>query len=276
MTRTQDHYGTDGIVGRILAAVPWSPDDGDPLTAPQLYPFDQLHGRELLATRDHAQTLAPEPGAQVLDIGAGIGGPARYLAATLGCRVTGIDLTPEFVSAASELSRLCGMEDRVRFVEGDAAHMPFADKAFDHACCFYVGMNLPDKPAVMAEAARVLKPGGRLIWTEAASAEGTEGAEPHYPLPWAREPAGSHLSTEAALRAALEAAGFSGISVTDETAAHLELARQRAAGGPPPAPGHAQANAVVMGADFMDRRRNYIRSLAEGRIASLVFLAERA
>jgi precorrin-6B methylase 2 len=267
----QDHYARDGIVEQILAALDRAGTDTGTLAAERLYPHDQLHGREIVATRDHAALLAPGPDDHVLDIGAGIGGPARYLAATYGCRVTGLDLTPDFVAAADRLSRLCGLADRNRFVLGDAADMPYETASFDQALCLYVGMNLPDKPAVLDEAARVLRPGGRMVWSQVVS---RDSAPPHFPLPWAREPGGSFLTSSTGLCDMIGSAGFTLISVSDETAAHVELARQRAAAGPPPE-ADRQVNALVMGADFAARRANYIRSLAEGRIASLVILARR-
>ena len=164
MTRSvQKLYGSGDIVARILGAVPWSRDDGAALTAKQVFPFDQLHGRELLATQDHAARLHPTEEAHLLDIGSGVGGPARYFASVFGCRVTGIDLTPDFILAAKEISTLCDLDDLLTFVNADAANLPFDSNTFDHAYSFYVGMNLPDKPAVLDECLRVLKPGGRLL-----------------------------------------------------------------------------------------------------------------
>ena len=266
----QQHYGSANIVARILAAVPWAPG-GSALTAAQLYPFDQFHGRELAATQDHAVRLSPAPTAHILDIGSGIGGPARYLAATFRCRVSGIDLTPGFVAAATELTALCGLTDRVDFTQGDAASLPYADARFDHATCFYVGMNLPDKASVFAQACRVLKPGGRLIWTEVSSGTGT----PTYPLPWARQPEASQVEPRDGLVEKCRAAGFIVEDVIDETALQLDLAQKIRASGKQPSDGQNQANAVVLGADFAERRRNFIQSMGQGLIASTLILAHK-
>ncbi|SPH17166.1 Sarcosine/dimethylglycine N-methyltransferase [Defluviimonas aquaemixtae] len=260
----QEHYGAAGIAARILAAVPWSRDADPALRAEQLFPFDQLHGRELIATREHAARLNPARTAHLLDIGSGVGGPARYFASTFGCRVTGVDLTSDFVAASQELGDLCGLGDLLTFVEADAGRIPFGDDTFDHAYSFYVGMNLTDKPAVLRECARVLKPGGRLLWTEVTEVAG----EAHYPLPWSRTKEGSHVRTRETLIGQFPSAGFKLLSVEDETAAHLDLVMQVKASGRVPSPGLTQANAVVLGADFAERRANYIRGLGEGLFAS--------
>ncbi len=267
----QEHYGSGDIVARILAAVPWSESTDVNLTASQLFPFDQLHGRELLATRDHAARLNPQRGAHLLDIGSGIGGPARFFAGTLGCRVTGIDLTPDFVEAANDLTRLCGLMDQVNFIEGDAVSMPFGANTFDHAYCFYVGMNLRDKPAVFGECFRVLKPGATLLWTEVTSGSGV----PHYPLPWSRTADDSHVDASGTLVHHLSGAGFEVLTVEDETDAHLEMAKRMRLSAKPPSVGQIQANEVVLGPDFVGRRQNYLKSLDEHRIASTLFIARK-
>ena len=271
-TRVQDHYGASDIVGRILAAVPWATTDGTPLATEQLFPFDQLHGREILATRDHAAKLNPATGTHLLDVGSGIGGLARYCASVLGCRVTGIDLTPQFVAAATELTRLTGLADRVDFVEADAADIPFEAGTIDQGYCFYVGMNLPDRQTVLRECFRVLKPGATLLWTEVTSRAG----EPHYPLPWARDAADNHVDTPEVLIGDFQGAGFEVLSVDDDTHAHLELARRMKAAGAAPPMGQHPANEVVLGADFLERRVNYIRSLTEGALTSSVICGKKA
>ena len=238
----QQHYGSADIVARILAA-----------------------------TQDHAARLSPDTNAHLLDIGSGIGGPARYLAANFGCRVTGIDLTPSFVAAAQELTTRCGLADKVDFAQADAANLPFADAQFDHVTCFYFGMNLPYKVSALAQALRVLKPGGRLIWTEMSAGTGT----PIYPLPWAREPQASHVEPRDSLVAKCSDAGFMVDQVIDETDLQLELAQKIRASGQHPSDGQNQANAVVLGADFAERRRNFIQSMGQGLIRSTLILAHK-
>ena len=269
MADVQDHYGSADIVPRVLAAVPWGVDGEETLEADQLFPFDQLHGGELRSTIAHAARMKPQRSAEILDIGSGIGGPARYFATKFGCSVTGIDVTAQFVSAATELSRLCALSELTRFVEGDAASLPFEEARFDHAYCFYVGMNLSDRNAILRECARVLKPGGMLLWTEVVGAGGC----PYYPLPWSVSAEMSHIGNRTDLLTAMHTAGFVITAVEDESDALVEGAEAVMRSGRVPSVGHRQANEVVLGADFAERRRNFVRSLADDRLASILIEA---
>ena len=141
----------------------------------------------------------------MLDIGCGIGGPARFLAAERGWRVEGVDLTAEYVAVAKALSRRVGMADKVSFRQASATSLPFADASFDGATMIHVGMNIADKPAAFAEVRRVLKPGGTFaIYDAMLSGDGAFS----YPVPWSSEPATNHIATPEAYKAALRAAGF--------------------------------------------------------------------
>ena len=168
------------------------------------------------------------------------------------------------------LTKLVGLSPE--FVVGSALDMPFDDRNFDVATLIHVGMNLPDRLAVLRECFRVLKAGATLVWTEVTSAEG----EPHYPLPWARDEAGSYVCPIETLLRNFVDANFEVLSVDDETDAHLELAKQMKASGAGPPKGQFQANEVVLGADFGERRANYIRGLADGALASKVIYGKKA
>ena len=267
----QRHYGgSGGITDRLLKALADGGVDTAHLEAPMLYPFDQFHGRGLTATMEQTAKLGLKPGILALDVGCGIGGPARYMATNYGCRVFGIDLTEEFVEAAKELTARCGLADRIDFRVGNALALPFDNGIFDAATCFNVTMNIEDKAKVLSEIARVLKKGARLAYTETGF--GPKG-DPYYPLPWARTPEVSFLVPPATLRGYIEAAGLRIAEWRDETDAIM---------GPPGTAGalseeaRTAGNRVVMGDDFADRLRNIVRSQREGRLASSFVLAERA
>jgi SAM-dependent methyltransferase len=262
-----EHYGSADIVGRLLHALKDGGADVDHLTPQSLYPIDQLHARDIAATVDCAARLGLDRASRVLDVGCGIGGPARYVAATFGCRVTGIDITPDFVEAARDLTSRVGLAELVTFEEGSALAMPFPDGSFDAALCLYVAMNIADKAGLVREIRKVLRPGGRLVWSEVTLGP---NAPPVFPLPWARVPGDSALVDPESLKATIGAAG--GLSLTewsDETdiiLAHID--RQRAAAVRPPVD-----MSIVMGADFAERRRNYADALASGAVRSHVAVA---
>ena len=237
MTAASDipgHYASGDLLARLEASL--REDGVDPArpTVEALAPYDHFHGRGLDATEDLADLLRVSATDHVLDVGSGLGGPARYFARRFGCRVAGIDLTAEFCDVARRLTSVLGLGERVSFEQGDAMAMPFADAAFDVAYSMNVSMKIADKRAFYREIHRVLKPGGWLGLAEVAQGP---GGEPHYPTPWARTASTSFLATPAETRANLVALGFAIESLRDTTDASFAwAARSRAvveAGGRP-------------------------------------------
>jgi SAM-dependent methyltransferase len=140
------HYGKGGLLDRILAALTQAGKDIGHLTIDDLAPVDEFHSRRRLATQELAELLAPAASDRVVDIGSGLGGPSRYLATTYGCRVSGVDLTPEFVETATALTARVGLSDRVDFRVGSALALPLGDASFDCAWSQNVAMNIADRP----------------------------------------------------------------------------------------------------------------------------------
>lgn len=267
-----DHYRRGDLLQRLNAALT---EDGVDPAHPQLEtlaPYDQFHGRGLEATEEIAAMLQVAPADHLLDIGSGIGGPARTLAHRFGCRVTGIDLTAEFCEVARHLTRLMGLDSRIDFELGDALAMPFNDATFDGAYSMNVSMNIADKAAFYAEIRRVLKPGGWLMLSELA--EGP-GAPLDYPTPWAASANTSFLSTPAQTRRGLEAAGFEVVQFRD-TAAEAKAfgARSRAAVERGEKPPH-RAVQLIHGEIAPLAMKNSTRGVAEGRIIPLEILCRR-
>ena len=266
------HYTSGDLRARLEASL--HEDGVDPArpTIEALAPYDHFHGRGLEATEDLADLLQVSAADHVLDVGSGIGGPARYFARRFGCRVSGIDLTAEFCDAARHLTTVLGLGERVSFEQGDATAMPFADAAFDGAYSMNVSMNIADKRAFYREIHRVLKPGGWLGLSEVARGP---GGEPHYPTPWARTASTSFLATSAETRANLVASGFAIESLRDTTEASFAwAARSRAvvdAGGKP----LHRAVALIHGALAEEIMANSGRASRERRTVPIELVCRR-
>jgi SAM-dependent methyltransferase len=212
------HYGNSGIAERILAALRAVNGADAPVTVDALSVLDHFHGRGIVATKELVELLKPQPGEHLLDIGSGIGGPARWFAAKCGVRVTGVDLTPEFCAAAEELNAAIGLADKITIRQGSALALPVADNGFDRAYSQNVIMNIADKRRFYREAVRALKPGGVLALSNLC--RGAAG-EFIYPVPWAETAATSFLATPDEMRADLLAVGFAIVVFNDTTEATL-------------------------------------------------------
>ncbi|CAN0504783.1 unnamed protein product, partial [Phaeothamnion confervicola] len=148
------------LVAAIRAGLATLGKTPETVTLEDLAPVEEFHIGGRPATKEVLDQLHLAPGQHVLDIGSGIGGPARFAAATYNVRVTGIDLTPDYVETAGILTGWVGLSDRATFRQGSATSMPFTQGSLDAAYMLHVGMNIADKEALCREAARVLKPGG--------------------------------------------------------------------------------------------------------------------
>ena len=182
----RDHYQApiadrEALLARIAAAVDAMEP---PLDARRLAPLDQFHMGGLAATIAFAGRVGVAAGSVVLDAGSGLGGPARYLAEMFGCRVDGVDLSPDYVAIARLLTDRAGLADRVAFREGDLAALPFNDARFDLVWTQHVAMNIADRAGLYRELRRVLKPGGRLAFYDPLAADGHPDVT--YPVPWAQ------------------------------------------------------------------------------------------
>ncbi len=268
-----DDYGSAGLGERIIQVLEDAGVDTNDLTPEILAPADQIHGGGLGATVAHAAMIPFGPDTRVLDIGCGIGGPARYLATTFGCRVTGIDLTADFIDAARLLTEKMGLRDLVDFECADATRLPFGDATFDVVWSQNVTMNIEDREGLYAAIHQVLEPGGIFSMTELG--QGPNGA-PDYPLPWARDPSYNFLVTPERTRALLQGAGFR-ITEWRETAESREAGdRARAAGkSPDPATDSPLTIEVTRGEDYPARRANSSNGVIEGRLVNILLVAER-
>jgi SAM-dependent methyltransferase len=260
----EQHYGQASLIERLRSALKSDGLDEKTLHPEDLASLDQFHSRGLEATAELARALRIDRHARVLDIGSGLGGPSRYLAAKYSCTVFGVDLNPPFVDAAKFLAERTGLDNRVSYYCADALSLPFDSEAFDIAWTQHVAMNIADRATLYSEAFRVLRSGGRFAIYDVVAASD----EPlHYPVPWALSPETSFLVTADQMRSLLLEQKFDEVAWSDCTEAGIRwfAEREKARASLPAMP--ALGLQVVMGPKFGEMTKNLARNLREGRAA---------
>ena len=204
-TLVEEYYGVGGIMQKIEAGLKLAGKDANSITVDDLALVDEFHTRGRESTLEVAALANLNASDRVLDVGCGLGGTARYLAEQFKCNVAGIDLTQEYISIGKKLTELVGLSERVELRQGSALEIPHADERFDIVWTEHVQMNIADKHRFYSEIARVLKPGGRLLFNDIFRGPGNP---PFYPTPWAEAASMSTLATEAEARSIIEQAGL--------------------------------------------------------------------
>jgi len=267
--RIEAHYTYRGLEDRILDALRRAGKNPDALAWEDLSPLDEFHVGGRRATAELARLAGIDDTMHILDVGCGVGGPARYLAGELGCRVMGIDVTAGFCRAATMLTERTGLGARVKFRQGDAIDLPFDDASFDAAWMQHMSMNIHDKSRLFREIHRVLKPDCVLACHEVVSGE--RGGL-HYPVPWARDERVSFLISPDEMRGQLERSGFE-IRVWDNVTAEARRWFERVVGrlrdhGPPVLGLH-----LLLGPEMTAMSANMLRNIVEGRMQLVRALA---
>lgn len=257
-----EHYGRVDNPAQVIV----DDLDGD-VTIERLATVDEFHLGGARATAALIDDLDLRASDRVIDIGCGIGGPARRMASTVGCRVLGVDLTPSFVESARQLTQLTGLDDLVEFVVGDATALDL-DGPFDAATLVHVGMNIQDKAAFFSAVAQLVKPGGRLGVFDIMAVGGPSTVG--YPMPFAASADQAFLSSPDAYVEALRAAGFDVAEPVDRTSLALESAAEAAAQGPPPV-----SLATLMGPEFASMFANAGAALRNNVLAPVEIIATR-
>lgn len=259
MASLETHYSISDVEARILAAIRAAGLNPElPLLPEELAALDQFHTGGLHASRELLELAQIRAEHRVLDIGAGLAGPARLLASALGCHVDCLEMSPDFCAGATLLNRLTGLNDRIEVHKGSALDIPFPDDSFDVVWMQNVGMNIADKPKLYGEICRVIKPGGCYAFQEMAAGE---TATSYFPLPWATDPADSCLIPIEEMNSILGEAGFMVELFEDTSDAHLSGTTKNAT---PAAPGQLGLGVYVD--NLAEKAGNARRSLQEGQI----------
>ncbi|MCP4408436.1 MAG: class I SAM-dependent methyltransferase [Gammaproteobacteria bacterium] len=264
------HYGDEDLLARILAGLKSAGADLDRLQPNDLTAVEEFHIGGRKATAHAVEKMSLSEDQHVLDIGCGIGGAARFIAAQSGCTVTGVDLTPEYVSIAKALTEMTGLEDRVNFETSSALAMPFENASFDAAITLHAAMNIRERDVLYHEIARLLRPGASFCIFDVMKKSNQKLA---YPVPWATSDDTSFLTTPEEMCALLENTGFDVREITDRTDFALDFFRESlaaAAKGPQPLGIH-----LVMGESAPIKFKNTMNNIENGCIAPVQMIAKR-
>jgi SAM-dependent methyltransferase len=265
------HYGWGRLMETIEVELRQHGIDPQQVTVDQLAPVDNYHWHRLAGTLALARAAGITGADRVLDVGGGMGGPARVLATRFGCDVTVLDLTQEYCDVGETLTKWTRIGDKVSFVCGNALALPFADGGFDVVWTQHASMNIPDKRQLYSEVARVARPGGRFALFDVLAGPN----QPiHFPVPWASDQSFSFLLSPEETRTLITTAGFRELTwlTGDELEAELERAdpaseEALASGGLNPG--------LLNGPDGPRMGANVQRNMEEGRIFFAVGVFER-
>ena len=268
-----EHYTHGSLLAKITAGIESIGKTPASVTVDELAPVDEFHIGGRQASEEFTSQLGLGGNDHVLDVGCGIGGTSRFVASRFGCRVTGIDLTPEFIETGTALCQWVGLDNLVELHHGNALDMPFTEGSFDAAVMLHVGMNIADKAGLFSEVYRLLRPGAVFGVYDVMK---TGNDELKYPVPWSSVPDTSALATQAQYVAALQQAGFDVIEVHNrrEFAADFfaETRERMAAAGetPPPLGVH-----IAMGENAPAKITNMVENIAAGCCAPVEIIVRR-
>jgi MPBQ/MSBQ methyltransferase len=254
------YYPSGALADAVIEVLAGAGIDVDHLEVRDLSAVDQLHAGGAAATALVLDRIGLSPGTTLLDVGCGLGGPSRMAAERYGARVTGVDLTPELVEAATALTGRVGLEELCRFSVASGETLPFEEGSFDAAMMIHVGMNIPDKRAVFAEVHRVLSPGSVFVlYEQVRRGQG----QLVYPLPWAVDARSSFVETADDYATALSAAGFAQVEVEDRTGP--------VPGAPPPSGRVGPAD--ILGPAYAEGVTHHIAATKSGLLGGVLVLA---
>jgi ubiquinone/menaquinone biosynthesis C-methylase UbiE len=254
-------YHLPGLFEAILGRLQEEGIEPENVTRSDIAGVDEFHVRGAEVSKELVMDLDLQH-MKVLDVGCGIGGPARMLAAECNCQVWGVDMSHEFITTAQKLSELVGLGSKTTFLQGDALDLPFSDGTFDLVWTQHVQMNIEDKRNFYSEINRVLRKNGVFIYYDIFI---VDGEDVNYPVPWANEKSISFLQTIENMDSILGALGFTREDVTDQTArgiAFFKRMLETSRGGGPPKIGLN----LLMGGSTKEKLGNILTGLEENKI----------
>ena len=265
-----DHYQGSNLYDSILSGLRKAGLDMDNLSPENLSAADEFHIGGTEATDFVCNKVEDFAGHKLLDVGCGIGGPARFISNRVGCEVVGVDLTPDFVKTGNLLTDLVSMKNAVTLMEGNAAELSFSPNSFDAAYMMHVGMNISDKRGAFKEVNRVLKDRGLFVIYDVMCLKEQQLT---YPLPWASSKAGSAVEGPEIYQSILETEGFTVTEIEikrDFAIGFFENMMKKMEGGPPPLGLH-----LVMGSNTAVKVQNVRRQIVDGLLAPVLMVAKK-
>jgi len=268
-----DHYTHGSLLDAIAAGVERLGKSPSNVSVDDLAPVDEFHIGGRAATESFLDQLNPSAQDHILDVGCGLGGSSRFVAQRYGCRVTGIDLTPEYIETARVLCSWVGLDHRITLEQGDATCLSYSPGSFDKAYMMHVGMNIAAKRALVSELFRVLKPGGVLGVYDVMR---VGAGDLSYPAPWATTAQESAVATPTEYKSALRAAGFDVLTERNRREFALKFfARLKAstAGAQDPSPLGLH---ILMGETAPTKVKNMVENISLNRVAPVELIAEKS
>lgn len=209
----ENQYNVSGLFEDILKRLKDQGVDLDNLSRSDIAGVDEFHLRGVEVTKELVAEFDFK-NLKVLDVGCGLGGPSRMLADEFNCKVSGIDMSHEYIRTARKLSEIIKLNGTTEFVQGDALELPYEDGLFDVVWTQHVQMNIEDKVKFYSEINRVLKNNGALIYYDIFK---KNNEDVNYPVPWANNASISYLQTIANMDSILNNLGLSKTQTTDQT-----------------------------------------------------------
>jgi SAM-dependent methyltransferase len=269
MKHIHSYYSPNDLYNSIIEGLSEIGKELSELTLDDLQPVDEFHIRGDVATKELIKLSGFTPDMHVIDVGCGVGGSTRRLSHETGCRVTGIDLSDQYIDAAERLTQLLSMQERVKFHAASALALPFDDDTFDGAWSIQMNMNVEDKLSWLRELHRVLKPGGRAVLYEVC---GNKNSPVHFPVPWAQDSSMSFLVPPESFRDVISVAGFDIDVWNDKTRlAQKAFAHMTEPMGEPDLP--ELGVHLLVGNDILTKAYNLHRNLDEERVSLIETVA---